>query len=228
MKTIDKVGGGVKMTNLVPAKDLWVDPDYFRDKMCMVLSADIAIIDMLNESGISYHIHMNTPITDDMIASIDFVLLTGGTDISPAIYHQERGDHTDTPDTDRDFLEVSLIKKCLVLGVPVIGICRGAQLLSSVLGGRLIQHDTDGYHMGSHDLHLSNGFTLENCYANHHQLIIPPSDSKVIAKHKDVNEIIYHPGAGLSVQYHPEWHMSHDRQFKYFFRLIHDLLEGVL
>lgn len=210
---------------IVPAKDLFIDPFYFCKKSCLVVNTDVAVSSMLSDMSISYH-RGKGMITDDAIASVDFVLLTGGTDISPAIYHQERGDHTDIPDSTRDHTEVSLIKKCMVLGVPIVGICRGAQLISSVYGGRLVQHDPSKIHLSSHDLLLSSGFTLENCYANHHQLIIPPPESTVLAMYKGVNEIVRHGSKGLSVQYHPEWHHTSDCQRKYFYKLIHDLLES--
>lgn len=223
---------------IVPAKDLFVDPFYFCKKSCLVVNTDVAVSSMLSEMSIDYHAinegnsssfpetHVKGMITDDMIAEVDFVLLTGGTDISPAIYHQERGSFTDIPDSTRDHTEVSLIKKCMVLGVPIVGICRGAQLISSVYGGHLVQHDTTKNHLGSHDLLLSSGFIMENCYANHHQTIIAPPESNVLAEHNNVQEIIRHGSKGLSVQYHPEWHHASDRQRLYFYRLIHDLLES--
>ena len=204
--------------------------DYFKDKLCLIFSPDISTIQMIEAMGcdhLSYLPNMREML-DEYLLAADFVLLTGGTDISPAIYGQSKGDYTDTADSDRDVLESMVIRKCIKLGVTVIGICRGSQLLSSVLGGRLIQHDINHFH--SHNIMLENGKMLLNCNANHHQLIIPPSTSRILGTCPDtgVNEIIFHPAVGLSVQYHPEWHEPHDLPFKYFVRLVHDSLEDIL
>lgn len=69
----------------------------------------------------------------------DGLVMAGGPDIDPV--HYGSGPTTDTLEVDdkRDAIEVPLLEKALKLGVPVLGICRGFQLVNVVLGGKLIQ-----------------------------------------------------------------------------------------
>jgi putative glutamine amidotransferase len=71
---------------------------------------------------------------------IDGLLLAGGADLDPACYGQEA--HAQTQDTvpERDAFEIALARAAIERDVPVLGICRGMQLLNVALGGTLIQH----------------------------------------------------------------------------------------
>ena len=68
------------------------------------------------------------------------LLLTGGTDVDPALYGEERHSEADKPDVERDELELALLQRALAEDVPVLAICRGMQLLNVAHGGSLIQH----------------------------------------------------------------------------------------
>jgi putative glutamine amidotransferase len=74
-----------------------------------------------------------------LIATVDGVLLTGGPDVSPELYGET--DRTGLVKTcpKRDALEVMVLKEALHKDKPVLGICRGIQLLNSALGGSLWQ-----------------------------------------------------------------------------------------
>lgn len=80
----------------------------------------------------------------------DGLLLAGGPDVDPSHYHQAPGTPTLKIDPDRDALEVPLARGALAAGVPVLGICRGFQLLNVVLGGSLYQDIPSG-HRGAVD-----------------------------------------------------------------------------
>lgn len=69
---------------------------------------------------------------------VDGIIIGGGDDISPELYEGEDMASSRT-DPERDRLEVSWIRVALDAGLPVLGICRGAQLLNVVLGGTLLQ-----------------------------------------------------------------------------------------
>jgi gamma-glutamyl-gamma-aminobutyrate hydrolase PuuD len=71
---------------------------------------------------------------------LDGLLLTGGSDIDPARYGQERDRHTGEPDPDRDELEFNLLRDALEIDLPVLAICRGMQLFNIFHGGTLMQH----------------------------------------------------------------------------------------
>ena len=66
------------------------------------------------------------------------LLLPGGGDISPARYGQEP-DGSEEPDLRRDEAELELVADFIAWGRPILGICRGIQMLNVALGGDLIQ-----------------------------------------------------------------------------------------
>ena len=72
----------------------------------------------------------------------DGLLLTGGGDIEPALYAPENAGSTDI-DYDRDLAELELFGAFLALGKPILGICRGHQVINVGLGGTLKQHIGD-------------------------------------------------------------------------------------
>lgn len=79
-------------------------------------------------------------IADHVIAALDGLIITGGRDLDPAAYGQQAHPATDEPARDRDDWEFALLAAALRRRVPVLGICRGAQLLNVALGGTLHQH----------------------------------------------------------------------------------------
>ncbi len=73
---------------------------------------------------------------------LDGLIISGGPDVDPARYGQEPGPHTVTR-PDRDAAEIALLRAALDGGIPVLGICRGMQVMNVALGGTLIQHLPD-------------------------------------------------------------------------------------
>jgi putative glutamine amidotransferase len=74
------------------------------------------------------------------LSDFDGLVLTGGVDIDPALYQQTRRRETETPDDERDSMELSLLREALERDLPILAICRGLQLLNVYHGGSLIQH----------------------------------------------------------------------------------------
>jgi len=68
------------------------------------------------------------------------LILTGGTDVDPALYGEERHAKTEAPDRGRDEVESALLQEALSRNLPVLAICRGLQLMNVVHGGTLTQH----------------------------------------------------------------------------------------
>lgn len=87
----------------------------------------------------------------DAIQYVDAIVLTGGGDVDPARYGAERHAHTQSPLTYRDELEFLAVNLARKRRLPMLGICRGHQLLNVAHGGSLIQHLNDLPHAGHHN-----------------------------------------------------------------------------
>ena len=86
--------------------------------------------------------------------SLDGVLLSGGDDVDPAHYHEDRHEKCGTITPERDVAELTLIPWAVDEGKPILAICRGIQVLNVALGGTLyqdIQAQVPG--AGRHDWH---------------------------------------------------------------------------
>ncbi|MGY4980276.1 gamma-glutamyl-gamma-aminobutyrate hydrolase family protein [Streptomyces sp. 900105755] len=78
------------------------------------------------------------------VARLDGLVIAGGPDVEPVRYGAEPDPRTGRPARVRDAWELALIDAALTAGVPLLGICRGMQLLNVALGGTLVQH-IDGH-----------------------------------------------------------------------------------
>jgi gamma-glutamyl-gamma-aminobutyrate hydrolase PuuD len=75
------------------------------------------------------------------IATLDGVVFTGGRDVDPALYDQERlEEETDEPDRRRDRFELALMRAVIEAGIPFLAIGRGLHILTLARGGTLTQH----------------------------------------------------------------------------------------
>jgi putative glutamine amidotransferase len=79
----------------------------------------------------------------DVLDGLDALMLAGGADIDPARYGEPRHRRTVNTRPERDRAEIALTLEALERDLPVLGICRGMQLLNVALGGTLIQHLPD-------------------------------------------------------------------------------------
>jgi len=77
---------------------------------------------------------------EEFLHPLDGLLLPGGGDVDPALFGEERHPDLGTVVRDLDDFEIALTLLALERGMPVLGICRGAQVLNVALGGTLIQH----------------------------------------------------------------------------------------
>jgi putative glutamine amidotransferase len=78
-----------------------------------------------------------------VVAALDALILTGGADVDPGRYGADRGPATQDPRPDRDGWEVALVAAALDRDLPLLAICRGAQVLNVARGGSLDQHLPD-------------------------------------------------------------------------------------
>ena len=80
---------------------------------------------------------------DGLLDRLDGIVLAGGADIDPATYDESMHPATAGVRSDRDGAELPLAKAALARDMPVLGICRGAQILNVARGGTLVQHLPD-------------------------------------------------------------------------------------
>ena len=94
-----------------------------------------------------------------LVERFDGLLLTGGVDVDPTRYGQERAPQTYGCDDLLDGFELCLLRAAIALGRPVLAICRGVQVLNVAFGGTLDQHITDSPGLVSHGLPNGGGAT---------------------------------------------------------------------
>ncbi len=89
----------------------------------------------------------------DSLSYAHALILTGGSDVSPARYGEEPHEAVYGLDDLRDKVEIALAMRALEMGLPIFAICRGLQVLNVALGGSLVQHLTP--ENGATDLHAA-------------------------------------------------------------------------
>jgi putative glutamine amidotransferase len=161
--------------------------------------------------------------SEDYARALDGLVLQGGADISPLAYGEQPLKPEWAGDPVRDRYEISLVQAFAAAAKPVLGICRGAQLINVALGGSLHQdiphHRSDEYDQHAHDVRLEPGSGLARLYGEtgprrvvsiHHQAIKDLGRGlKVEARAEDgVIEAVRGEGPGYicAVQWHPEFH----------------------
>jgi putative glutamine amidotransferase len=160
-----------------------------------------------------------------VLNGLDGLVLTGGRDVDPAAYNTEPHPATDEPAVDRDAWEFALLGDALRRGMPVLGICRGAQVLNVALGGSLHQHLPDllghaGHQRGNAVFSTSTVRTVEGsrlgrligasatvqCY--HHQGIDRLGEGLIVSARDTDGLVEAVELAGddfvVAVQWHPE------------------------
>ncbi len=75
----------------------------------------------------------------DVLGLVQGVLLTGGGDVQPSLYGETPMDCTQGVDPERDDFEIALFRQSMAAGLPILGVCRGMQLMNVAMGGTLVQ-----------------------------------------------------------------------------------------
>lgn len=160
----------------------------------------------------------------------NYHIFWGGEDISPTFYKKPMSSFCGRPNIYRDKEEFSLANELIELGIPLIGICRGAQLLNVVNGGTLLQH-IEGHATGHPHIIDTYDNQQLSCTSTHHQMMMPTKEAIILAWDnrsvmgiKDpytdklepiekVYEVIFYPKTkSFCIQGHPEW-MKKDSAF---------------
>jgi putative glutamine amidotransferase len=166
---------------------------------------------------------------DELLDLLDGLILAGGADIDPATYGEEP--HAATAGTRRlrDDFEIALARRALERDIPLLGICRGMQLMNVARGGTLIQHLPDdfghedhrrvpgSFDGADHDVRLANGSLAARSAgevdhatkSHHHQGVGTLGEGLVATGWSTLDELpeaIEDPARryALGVQWHPE------------------------
>jgi putative glutamine amidotransferase len=166
---------------------------------------------------------------DQLLDRVDGLILAGGRDIDPAAYGSEAHPETDDPRTERDEFEIALARRAMERDMPLLGICRGMQLMNVARGGTLVQdlpehvgHQDHRRSVGTfdgndHPVRLEDGSLAARAVgeihhgtlSHHHQGIAKLGDGLEITGWADDDELaeaVEDPGLrfALGVQWHPE------------------------
>jgi putative glutamine amidotransferase len=161
----------------------------------------------------------------DVLDGIDGIMFTGGSDVDPALYG-EAPHPTTKVKPQRDGAELLLLRAALAADVPVLGVCRGMQLMAVAYGGRLHQHLPDvlghdghrplsGPKFGHHPVRLLPGSRAHGILGGevtvnsyHHQGVRDPGGLTPVGwcPDDDLVEVVEDPSRTfvLGVQWHPE------------------------
>jgi GMP synthase-like glutamine amidotransferase len=167
--------------------------------------------------------------------SKDVVLFDGGTDIDADIYNERKHPLAQKPDYMRDQTERVYFRRAQGVGAACIGVCRGAQLLCALSGGKIIQHVT-GHHGPKAHVIITSDKREILASGDHHQMMYPYDVKEYemlawaqglgeyhceygkVAEFGEEPEVVWFPQTkSLCIQPHPEW-MQHMMSFPVYCR----------
>lgn len=158
------------------------------------------------------------------LSRLDGLLIAGGADINPARYGQQPDPHVKTWYDDRDGWELQLLAEAERQGMPVLGICRGMQMMAVAAGGSLVQHLPDAVGHANHggapggysatEVVVDRAGRVSELIApaltvpsHHHQAVDEHPGYVVVARDGDgIAQAMEAPGErfAVGVQWHPE------------------------
>lgn len=169
--------------------------------------------------GLPIHLPFDTDV-EQVIDLVDGLLLPGGADVDPALYGADPHPELEPTESLRDTLEAELIDAAADADLPLLGICRGIQILNVHAGGTLNQHIPDHARFDSdvgtavHTVEFTAGSVAEQLYGPtlkvnslHHQTVAevaPGFTATGIADDGAVEAIESTTHRWLGVQWHPE------------------------
>jgi putative glutamine amidotransferase len=182
---------------------------------------------------------------DEVLDLLDGLVLAGGADIDPSAYGADAHPETKGTVPERDAFEIALARRAMDLDIPLLGICRGMQLMNVARGGTLEQHlpDSHGHHdhrraLGTfddadHDVRLAEGSlahraageTVHATKSHHHQGIGEVGAGLEVtgwAVMDDLPEVLEDPDRRFAVGV--QWHPEVDDASRFIRALVHEAL----
>jgi len=179
-------------------------------------------IDLFQEAGAT-PVMLPPGTSTEVIDRIDGLVIAGGADVDSRLYGESPHETADAPRESRDASEIALYRAALDAELPVLGICRGLQIMAVAHGGALHQHVpevTDLPHKElpltfvEHGARFEPGSRIHSLYGDqatvnsfHHQAIKDPGTLRITGTAEDGTvEVCEVPGSTfvLGVQWHPE------------------------
>lgn len=173
------------------------------------------------------------------------LLLHGGADLSPSLYNHKlsKYNHASDKPSQRDILEKEMLLAAYKLNNPIIGICRGAQLLCAVDGGHLVQHIVGHANGDDHIVYSQHYGNMGVSNTAHHQMMVPrrSNENEIIGvinetivgyeqedklrEYTNTPEVVYFGALnGLAIQGHPEWMRNSDKFMQSLKQVVQDYL----
>ncbi len=202
--------------------DVWTKPVTMLQRTYTRAVVDAGGVALILASDTAAHEHV-----DLLLDRIDGVIFAGGADIAPERYGAVVDPATGAPEPERDSFELTLARQALARDIPLLGICRGMQLLNVVHGGTLWQdlpavvghehHRVRRGEFSNHEVELSPGTlvataageTLHGVKSHHHQGVATLGEGLVATGWSTLDrmiEAIERPDRvfALGVLWHPE------------------------
>jgi gamma-glutamyl-gamma-aminobutyrate hydrolase PuuD len=197
-----------------------------------VMSRDVLVF-MIPTVGHQGMLHPSNIRLRDYAKHLDGLLLQGGADVSPQSYAEQATSPEWPGDRVRDMYELELLHEFIESGKPVLGVCRGCQLINVAFGGTLYQdiatdvptagvHVNEHYDQHRHGIHFPDGSTLANMFPGrrdaivnsiHHQAVKTIGrdlNIEAVSASDGIIEAIRYRRAPfvMGVQWHPEFHRA--------------------
>ncbi len=197
-----------------------------------VMSRDVLVF-MIPTVGHQGMLHPSNIRLRDYAKHLDGLLLQGGADVSPQSYAEQATSLEWPGDRVRDMYELELLHEFVESGKPVLGVCRGCQLINVAFGGTLYQdiatdvptasvHVNENYDQHRHGIHFPDGSTLANMFPGrrdaivnsiHHQAVKTLGrdlNIEAVSAADGIIEAVRYRRAPfvMGVQWHPEFHRA--------------------
>jgi putative glutamine amidotransferase len=193
----------------------------------------VSYLDQIREAGgVALLVPPDPAVVDDpglVLDRLDGLMLVGGADVEATRYGADPHPLADAPIPLRDATEAALVREAMARGLPVLGICRGAQVINVACGGTLLQHLPDDvgttehrraigrFDGNEHEVEVEEGSRalaatgerVHRVASHHHQAIDRVGEGLRVtarAEGDGLPEAVEHEGDGwlLGVQWHPE------------------------
>ncbi|CAB3799432.1 hypothetical protein GCM10011400_01510 [Paraburkholderia caffeinilytica] len=197
-----------------------------------VMSRDVLVF-MIPTVGHQGMLHPSNIRLRDYAKHLDGLLLQGGADVSPQSYAEQATSPEWPGDRVRDMYELELLHEFIESGKPVLGVCRGCQLINVAFGGTLYQdiatdvptagaHVNENYDQHRHSIHFPDGSTLANMFPGRREAIVNSIHHQAVKTlGRDLNIEAVSASDGIieavryrrapfvmGVQWHPEFHRA--------------------